>query len=80
MLLLKLTEHLSDESVQILAYADDVDIVAKSKVALTEAFFALENAASKIGLRSNNRKNQIHASSPKERKRECSSSVASKSW
>jgi hypothetical protein len=45
--------HLFNKSVQILASADGVDIVASYKVALTEAFLALENSASKIGLRVN---------------------------
>jgi hypothetical protein len=36
-----------------LAYADDVAIVARSKTALTQAFFALEDAVNKMGLKVN---------------------------
>jgi hypothetical protein len=43
--------HLCNKSVQILAYVDDVDIVARSNVALIHAFHALENTANKMGLR-----------------------------
>jgi len=33
------------KSVQLLAYADDIDIIARSRAALKEAFLLLERAA-----------------------------------
>jgi hypothetical protein len=50
---IQITGHLFNKSVQILAFADDVDMVARSKVALTQSFLALENAANEMGLRVN---------------------------
>jgi len=44
------------KSVQLLAYADDIDIIARSRMALKEAFLSLERAAGKIGLRINEKK------------------------
>ena len=41
------------KSVQLLAYADDVDIIARSRMALKEAFLSLERAAGEMGLRIN---------------------------
>jgi hypothetical protein len=38
------------KSVQILAYADDVDIVGRSLCAMEEAFLAIESAGRKMGL------------------------------
>jgi len=37
------------KSVQHLAYADDIDIIARSRTALKEAFLSLERAAGKMG-------------------------------
>jgi hypothetical protein len=42
--------------VQILAYADDINIVAKTRKALQEAFLSLERAAREMGLRINEEK------------------------
>jgi hypothetical protein len=41
------------KSVQLLAYADDIDIIARSRTALKEAFLSLERAAREVGLRIN---------------------------
>jgi len=39
--------------VQLLAYADDTDIMARSRMTLKEAFLSLERAAGEMGLRIN---------------------------
>jgi sorting nexin-29 len=39
-----------------LAYADDIDIIARSRKALKEAFLSLERAAKEMGLRINEEK------------------------
>jgi len=44
------------KSVQLLAYADDIDIKARSQTALKEAFLSLERAAGEMGLRINEKK------------------------
>jgi len=44
------------KSVQLLAYADDIDIIARSRTALKEAFLSLERAAGEMGLRVNKKK------------------------
>jgi hypothetical protein len=44
------------KSVQLLAYVDDTDIIARTPMALKEAFLALESAARKIGLQINGHK------------------------
>jgi 4-hydroxy-L-threonine phosphate dehydrogenase PdxA len=41
------------KSVQIFAYADDIDIVGRSQVAVKEVFISLEKAAKKMGLQVN---------------------------
>jgi sorting nexin-29 len=44
------------KSVQLLAYADDIDIIARSQTALKEAFLLLERAAGEMGLKINEEK------------------------
>jgi sorting nexin-29 len=44
------------KSVQLLAYADDVDIIVRSWVALKEAFLSLEREAGEMGLKINEKK------------------------
>jgi hypothetical protein len=39
------------KSVQLLAYADDTDTIARSQTALKEAFISLERAAGEMGLK-----------------------------
>jgi sorting nexin-29 len=45
------------KSVQLLAYADDIDIIARSPSALKETFLSLERAAGVMGLQINEEKN-----------------------
>jgi len=49
------------KSVQLLAYADDIDIIARSQTALKEAFLSLERAAGEMGLRINEKKTKYLA-------------------
>ena len=42
-----------NKSIQLLAYTDDIDLIARTKRDLISAFTALEEASSKIGLRIN---------------------------
>jgi len=44
------------KSVQILAYADDIDIISRSLKSLQEATIALDRAARRIGLEINQAK------------------------
>jgi len=44
------------KSVQLLAYADDIDIIARYRRALKEAFLSLERAAREMGLQINKKK------------------------
>ena len=44
------------KSVQLLAYADDIDIIARTRTALKEAFLSLERAAGEMGLQINEEK------------------------
>jgi len=46
-------------TVQILAFADDIDIIGRSKHSVIDAFVALESAAKKMGLVINAEKNKI---------------------
>jgi len=49
------------KSVLLLAYADDIDIIARSRTALKEAFLSLEIAAGETGLRINEKKTKYLA-------------------
>jgi hypothetical protein len=44
------------KSVQLLSYADDIDIIARSQTALKEASLSLERAAGEMGLKINEEK------------------------
>jgi hypothetical protein len=44
------------KSVQLLSYADDIDIIARSQTALKAAFLSLERAAGEMGLKINEEK------------------------
>lgn len=47
-----------NRSIQILAYADDIDLIARSKRDLVQAFTALKEASKKVGLEINLKKKQ----------------------
>jgi len=49
------------KSVQPPAYSDDIDIIARSRTALKEAFLSLETAAGEMGLRINEKKTKYLA-------------------
>jgi sorting nexin-29 len=65
----QITGHIFHKSAQILAYADDVDIVARTKATLIEAFSALEKSSKKMGLKINQENTKIHTSNPQKRER-----------
>jgi len=48
------------ESTQILAYADDIDIIYTSKRAVKESFINTDKEAQKMGLRINETTNKVH--------------------
>ena len=54
-----ITDVIFYKSVQILAYADDIDIIARSRTALKEAFPSFERAAEKNGLKDKRQKDQV---------------------
>lgn len=56
--------NLYTKSVQLLAYADDVDIAARSIPDMREAFIKMESAAANMGLIVNKEKTKIMASYP----------------
>ena len=43
-------EIIFNRSVQLLSYADDIDLVARSYAAVSDAFLALDAAARRVGL------------------------------
>ena len=49
------------KSVQLLAYADDIDIIARSRMELKEASLSVERAAGEMGLRINEKKTKYLA-------------------
>lgn len=55
-----------DSPVQILGYADDIDIVGRSLNAMTEAFRSLRCAAAKMGLEVNQSKTKYLITNPRE--------------
>ncbi|KAJ4441970.1 hypothetical protein ANN_11834 [Periplaneta americana] len=52
------------KSVQLLAYADDIDIVARTRTALVDAFNSLLEAAKRMGLQVNEKKTKYMISNP----------------
>ena len=54
---------------QFLAYADDIDIVARNMRSLTDAYSRLEKEANKIGLHVNESKTKLMMVSPSQRNR-----------
>lgn len=57
------TENIFQSSRQILAYADDIDIIGRAKRELEQQFLAIEEAAGRMGLRVNEGKTQYMLSS-----------------
>jgi sorting nexin-29 len=77
---IQITGHTFHKSAQILAYADEVDIEARTKAALIEAFSALEKSAKKMGLKINQEKTKFMIVIPPKKRRENTSSHASEGW
>jgi hypothetical protein len=69
---IQITGHLFDKSVQTHDYTDNIDIVARSKVALTQAFVAPENTTNKMGLRVNQEKIKYMLADPRKERRKAS--------
>jgi hypothetical protein len=53
---LQTTGTIYNKETQLLAYADDIDIVGRSQSAAQEAYLALEREATKVGLKINEKK------------------------
>jgi sorting nexin-29 len=62
---LNLRGDVSLKLTQIVAYADDVALLARSLKALKEIFHNLQNEATSVGLNINEDKNQIYANKKK---------------
>jgi hypothetical protein len=60
---LQTTGTIFNKGTQLLAYADDIDIVGRSQSAVRDAYLALEGEAAKVGLKINEQetKNMIAA-------------------
>jgi hypothetical protein len=54
---------------QLLAYADDIDIVGRSQSAVWDAYLALEGEAAKVGLKINEQKTKYMISARNDRTR-----------
>jgi hypothetical protein len=48
---LQTTGTIYNKETQLLAYADDIDIVGRSQSAFRDAYLALESEAAKVGLK-----------------------------
>jgi hypothetical protein len=48
------------KSIQILAYADDIDVMGQNEKPSREAYIALKHAAEQMGLKINITKNEVH--------------------
>ena len=55
------------KSVQLLTYADDIDIIARSRATLKEAFLSLERVAGEMGLRIKEEKTKYLTTRERER-------------
>jgi hypothetical protein len=53
---LQITGTISNKHTQLLAYADDIDIVGRSIEAVRDAYLALQGEATKVGLNINEQK------------------------
>jgi hypothetical protein len=47
---LQTTGTIYNKEIQLLAYADDIDIVGRSQLAFRNAYFSLERESAKVGL------------------------------
>jgi hypothetical protein len=56
---LQTTGRIFNKQTQLLAYADDIDIVGRSLEAVRDAYLALETEAAKVGMKINNRQNTL---------------------
>ena len=54
-----------NKSNQVLAYADDIDLIGRSSVNVVESFLRLERAAESVGLQVNGDKTKYMLSTPK---------------
>jgi hypothetical protein len=53
---LQTTGTIYNKETQLIAYADDIDIVGRSQSAIRNAYVALEGEAAKVGLKINEQK------------------------
>jgi hypothetical protein len=53
---LQTTGTIYNKETQLLAYADDIDIVGRSQSAIRNAYLAMEKEAAKVGLKINEHK------------------------
>jgi hypothetical protein len=56
---LKTTGTIYNKETQLLAYADDIDIVGRSQSAVRNAYLALKEEAAKVGLKKMNKRQNI---------------------
>jgi hypothetical protein len=56
---LQTTGTIYNKETQLLAYADDIDIVGRSQSAVRDAYLALEGEAAQVGLRINEQKTKF---------------------
>jgi hypothetical protein len=56
---LQTTGTIYNKETQLLAYADDIDIVGRSQPAAWDAYLALERKAAKVGLKKMNKRQNI---------------------
>jgi phosphopantetheine adenylyltransferase len=55
----KTTGTIYNKETQLLAYADDIDIVGRSQSAVRDAYLVLEREAAKVGLKINEKRQNI---------------------
>jgi hypothetical protein len=61
------TGTIYNKKTQLLAYADDIDIVGRSQSAVRDAYLALEGEAAKVGLKINEQKTKYMIAARNER-------------
>jgi hypothetical protein len=65
---LQTTSTIYNKETQLLAYADDIDIVGRSQSAVQDAYLALEGEAAKVGLKINEQKTKYKIVARNDRK------------